>query len=359
MKNDDSALGAAITRGFTAGKPAGECPALEVIAELVDGSLTGAERDAVMGHLALCADCRELFVASAGLAGEEPVLEKRRNYLLPSAFAAAAVLVMALTLQLAPSSSDKGMVADNSPSAAPRVALSKPAAVQPKRAVGGGAVAASKEAPVASAGKLAVAKRGPAPGGDRLASLLVRTGDPKRLSPLIGAHDKTFGFAGKGDARSLAFRIGVNLMDLQVALLTDDGDRAQAQAARLGPLLELLAGSPDTAGLERMVARLEQGEKPAAMAGKSGKLEQLVPREQVAYARLGAWAEGARLAARTGNREYLAAGVPRYFGNRLADEAVPVPAAAALRELEQALKKPRSLDFETVGKGVEELLGAF
>lgn len=204
-----------------------------------------------------------------------------------------------------------------------------------------------------------MAKRAPTPGADRLARLLVRTGDPKELAPLIGGHDKSFGFVGKGDAGSLAFRIGVNLMDLQVALLADDGDRAQAQAARLGPLLELLAATPDTAGLERMVARLEQGEKPARLAGSSGDLERLVPREQVAYARLGAWAEGARLAAKTGNREYFAAGVPRYFGTPVADRAVPLPAAAILRELEQKLQKPRSIDFEAVQKGVEELLQAF
>ena len=364
MKSDDSALGAVIARGLASGNPAGECPALESVAELVDGSLTGAERDRLLGHLAICDNCRELFLASAELAKDRPAVDQqasgtRRNYIFPSALAAAAVLIIALTLQLRPLGSDKGMVAEKAEPALPRVALSEKSAVDPPPSEGEVRIAKSTGAPVAAGRKTAVAREASTPDGKSLARLLVQNGDPGQLAFLATLQDKNFGFAGKGDAKSLAFRIGVNLMSLEVALLADDGDRAQAQAARLSPLLEMLAGTPDTAELERMVARLEQGEPPSRSAGKSGELERLVPRDQVPYARLGAWAQGAKLAARTGNRRYLAAGVPRYFGNKVADASVPLTAASALRELDHKLKRPRSIDFELVERELVVLLDAF
>lgn len=364
MKTDDSALGAAITRGLASRQPAGECPSIETIAEQVDGTLAGVERDRLLGHLALCDSCRELFLKSSRLASEEPAVSqqadgKRRNYLFPSALAAAALLVIAVTLQMRPFSSDKGMVAESAAPAAPRVALSEQGRVNPPDESGQVSVAAKSAAPVAAGKKAVVASEGSAHGSDRLARLLVRHGKPEQLAALASARDKNFGFAVKGDANSLAFRIGVNLINLELALLADDGDRAQAQAARLSPLLEMLAGNPDAPPLERMVASLEQGVAPSSVAGRSGELERLVPREQLPYARLGAWAQGAMLAARSGDREYLAAGVPRYFGDRAADSALPHQAAAALRDLGQKLKKPRSIDLELVERDLAVLLGAF
>lgn len=358
MKTDDSALGAAITRSLANGSPAGDCPSLEKIAELVDGSPGGAERDLLLGHLALCDRCRELFVAASELASDEQDTAKqptdmRRNYVVPSAFAAAAVLIIALTLQMRPLPTDKGMVAEHAAPAAPRVATSgKPT---PNRSDAN----MKDETPVAAENKAVVAGAGPATGSERPARLLLRYGDPEQLAALAAAQEKGFGFAMKGDARTLAFRTGVNLMNLEVSLLAKDRDRAEAVAARLAPLLEALAGNPDAPPLERMVASLEQGTAPESLAGTSAELELMLPREQLPYTRLGAWAQGAKLAAKSGNRDYLAAGVPHYFGKKLSDPSLPPQAEAALRELDRKLKKARSMHLELVEKDVAALLEAF
>lgn len=358
MRMDDTGLGTLLAKGLASGEPAAACPGLETIAGLVDGTVTGAERDRLLGHLALCDDCRELFVASSQLAGEPQAAERRKSYLVPAAFAAAAVLAVTLTLQFAPLSTDKKMVARQAPLPAQGTARQgETRATAP--ATGGREVATGRGATGRARAKVAGAVKGAAPGGSELARLLVRSGDAGRLATLAGASDKTFGFAAKGDDSSLAFRVGANLMNLQLALLAEDGDRAQAQVTRLTPLLETLAGSSDLTRLERISERLDQGESPRSLIRKSGELEQLVPKEQLSYARLGAWAQGARLAAKTGNREYLAAGVPRYFGNRLTDDTVSLPAAAALRQLDLKLKRPGSIDFETVEKDVARLLGQF
>lgn len=368
IKMDDSVLGAALTKGLASGTSAGACPPLESIAELVDGSSTGDERDRLLGHLARCEGCRATFLASSelvngrqgvaveGMAGQGA---KRRSYLFPSALAAAAVFVIALTLQLLPLSTDKVVVARNAEPAVP------PAAV----AGSAGKVAAPTDAPAevlvarrndpeGTAGRSAATGTA-APDGSHLARLLAQDSDPGELASLAAVQEKTFGFAAGGDAESLAFRTGVALMNLELALLADDGDLAEAQAARLSPLFEQVAGDPGVAELERMVAGLEQGRSAGGMKGNLAKLERLVPRVQVPYLRLGAWTRGARLAVATGNRAYLAAGVPRYFSGNLAGAAVPPQAAAALRDLDRQLKPSGSVDPELVEKDLALVLEAF
>ncbi|GAW65788.1 hypothetical protein GPEL0_01f0837 [Geoanaerobacter pelophilus] len=367
MKKDDSALGTALTRGFTDAEPAEECPALETVAGLVDGSISGKERDRVLGHLASCDHCRELFIASSQLS-DAPAQQKRHRLLFPSAFAAAAVLVIAVTLQLRTVEPERGMVARSEQAASPQTVASAERNGGPLPAKEMAQLPGTKRERVPAREEIASAaaerKAGgiqqvSAPDGARLARLLMAKGDPAQLASLSMAQDKNFGFATSADASSVAFRIGVNLMNLEVELIAGDGDRAQAQAARLAPLLESLAGAPDRAPLEGMVAQLERGVDPSTLAGASGELERLVPSEQVPYARLGAWAQGARLAAKTGNRDYLAAGVPRYFGNKVADQGVPVPAVLALKELDQRLKRPGNLDLDLVEKELFALLQAF
>ncbi|BCG47819.1 hypothetical protein GEOBRER4_n2668 [Citrifermentans bremense] len=367
MKKDDSALGKALTRGLTDAEPAEGCPALETAAGLVDGSLSSQERDRLLGHLASCDHCRELFIAASQLS-EAPAQQKRHRLLFPSALAVAAVLVIAVTLQLRTVEPDRGMVARSDQAASPQTAASagRNGDPPPAKEMAQLPDANTERLPAREQIASAAAQRrtggvpqGNAPDGARLARLLMAKGDPAQLASLSMAQDKNFGFATSADASSVAFRIGVSLMNLEVELIAGDGDRAQAQAARLAPLLESLAGNPDRSPLEWVVAQLERGADPSTLAGASGQLERLVPTEQLPFARLGAWAQGARLAAKTGNRDYLAAGVPRYFGNKVADQGVPVPAVLALKELDQRLKRPGNLDLELVEKELLVLLQAF
>lgn len=58
-------------RPTTSSVPPGCDADLEQIAAFVDGSLTGADRDTLVAHLASCAQCTELVAETAALAGDE------------------------------------------------------------------------------------------------------------------------------------------------------------------------------------------------------------------------------------------------------------------------------------------------
>jgi len=128
---------------------AGACPGLEDLATLLDGSLDSVERDRLLAHLASCRDCRETFLATRsweeGASHGAP-----RRFLFPSALAAAAVLVVAVTFTFKQTPTQPARMAASSPPAAlppiekdqPRVALQNGAgtsAPQPKPSGNGSA----------------------------------------------------------------------------------------------------------------------------------------------------------------------------------------------------------------------------
>ncbi len=371
MKVDDSKLGTAIAKGIASSKPETPCPELEQIAALADGALADDERDRLLSHLAQCATCRELFVTTSELSADAASVEVRRRYLIPSALAAAAVLLVALTLTLKKTPDEKPQLAKTAEPAAP---LAKtPLSSVPMSAATETAAPVVAPAPLAPTARQALSPaadqapgsrrpEAPLPTLERCAgrlARLARLGSPARLAALLPAGNGASGFAEKVEPDALAFRIGMSSMELEVALLADDGDRAQAQTARLSALLQALLGDEDIADLERLAKRLEQGDKPSSLAGRTGKIERLIPRDQLGFARLGAWAQGARLAAKSGNADYFSQGVPEYFQKRLEQPGAPKGAAAKLRELRQKVNDPRSIDLQGVAEGIEELCKGF
>lgn len=344
LEERDKLLGRAIDRALEGGERATSCPSPEAMATLVEGSARDDERDILLRHLAECGRCRQVFITARELMLDEAAVGNRKWYTIPSALAAAAVLVIALTIALRPSPPETVQMARSAEPATPPIVVPQKGLYQ--AVTKETASVARKETPLLTA--------------DQLARQLARAGDPRQLADLTGAGDKNYGFAGNGDDMALAFRVGVSTMDLEIALIADDSDRAQAEAVRLGALLQALIGDDNAADLEQLVEKLEQGEKPSRYSGRSGKIERTLSRDKVVYARLGVWAEGARLAARTGNGEFFAGGVPAYFRKSINRKTEASRRAAnALRDLDKKVKDPQKIDFRSVGSELEELIREF
>ena len=88
----DAALGRALVRSIPAG--GGDCPLPEEMALLIDGVLTGERRDQLLGHLASCARCREIFLTARELAAQEVPGRSRRWVLGLGCLAASAALCL-------------------------------------------------------------------------------------------------------------------------------------------------------------------------------------------------------------------------------------------------------------------------
>lgn len=96
----DEILGRAMARGVREDGAVTPCPSPEQMAALVDGSVSGADRDSLLGHLAVCGKCRQVFVTARALVQEEVADGGRSWFVIPSALAVAVLLVLALTLTL-------------------------------------------------------------------------------------------------------------------------------------------------------------------------------------------------------------------------------------------------------------------
>lgn len=122
MKTRDSLLGTAITKEIRSSGQTGHCPPPEDIAALVDGSMDGDARDKLLGHLAECERCRQIFVRARELIHDDQSAGERRRYVVPSLLATAALLVIALTLTLSarqPTTAKKVQVAKQEQTARP------------------------------------------------------------------------------------------------------------------------------------------------------------------------------------------------------------------------------------------------
>lgn len=90
----DTELGRALARKLSSSK--GACPAPENIALLVDGDMDEADRDILLGHLASCDKCRDIFLAARKLTREKSAGSSRRGWYVISSFATAAVVAFCM-----------------------------------------------------------------------------------------------------------------------------------------------------------------------------------------------------------------------------------------------------------------------
>ena len=105
LNNKDRILGRLLAREIEKSAIPTECPPAEDIAAFIEGKLSGKAKDKMMGHLASCNDCYAIL--SASVKTEELMHQKSRAwiqkifrpyYMIPSAIAAAALVIIIIKL---------------------------------------------------------------------------------------------------------------------------------------------------------------------------------------------------------------------------------------------------------------------
>jgi hypothetical protein len=139
-----------------------------------------------------------------------------------------------------------------------------------------------------------------------------------------------------------AFRIGVGLVDFELAASVRDHDAAADQARELSALLaDVDAGAPIASRYERWQRSIRASEPPSADARASAATSVGRLLDRSAWLDLGVWAEQARLAAAAGlTTFFVRSGKPARelaaVGTRIRAEGGRV-AASAITAIEQAL----------------------
>lgn len=138
-------------------------------------------------------------------------------------------------------------------------------------------------------------------------------------------------------------RLGVRVVDLQLALRAGNVETAGDLAEKLVGLLRGLEGTEDlSAAYQGLKDGLDRGEPPASVAGLAAAREGSLAERlegRLPY-RLGKWAEAGRLAARTGDRGFFEARDTRAFLRDLEGEQPSGPLAAPLAQIEEIKKRP-------------------
>ncbi len=163
-----------------------------------------------------------------------------------------------------------------------------------------------------------------------------------------------------------SFRLGVELVNLQVSLDADDGVRAADAAAQINILLDTLHAMPQTT--KDFYIRLADrkptaGHRARDSAPQAAKLADLAFAGTVEepYFELGKWSEAGWLAASTrrsnlfriDNVERFPASVERRFGKELGPETV-----TELRRIDEILRRDnlRQQDFDRLGQLFSSIL---
>lgn len=287
----DSIIGSAISKAIADAPLVGACPTTEQLAALIDGKTAEEERDSLLGHLAVCDRCREVYLLTKNLISDEPVQQSHRVwYVGGGALAAVALVVLAVKLTIqepAVSSQQTTNVSAQQPHIAQAIP-SQPSAIeqknQPPNIAFSAAIAARQLAKATSADNLAMAIGAPTSG--------------------------SYSFAGSGNRDAVAFRAGKELFELELWLAARDKEQTGLAAERLIPLLRAVRSDvAATAPLDDLLKQIENGQ----LDDVTRQLEALLKAPQKEIIRLGSWAAAAKVAVETGNDPYFNGNPPRYL----------------------------------------------
>ena len=295
----DSIIGSALSQAIANTAPIDTCPSSEQLAVLVDGTATEAERETLLGHLAVCDRCREVYLLTHDLNVEEPAQQNHRGwYLAGGSFAAVALVLLAVKLTI----QDPGMPSQQSAQAPVQQQSVNLSPVTPKQPI------ASVQAPtkdMAFSPVTAAVQLAKAASADNLA---VAMGSPSSTS---------YGFAGSGNQQATAFLAGKELFEVELWLAAGDNERAGLAAERLLPLLRGV-GAIDTS--PREIFRLIE----------SGRVDDVTRQLEASFKsshgeiiRLGSWMAAARLATETGSDPHFAGNPPQQFLKELGTTLSP------------------------------------
>ncbi len=247
------------------------CPDLEDLAAVADGRAPDEVRDRVLRHVADCEDCYETLVDTLKFNAEE---------------ARAAVPEPVATH---PQEEAKAALAQDLPN--------WPRYVPPALAAG---LLVALLVPVVS--YLAL-RTDPSRTLHALATALQVESQPQELAAeLTDNLDSGLAFAPAPDSRRLAFRLGVRLVDLEVARFA--GDRVW-QNLILREMRLNLQSIPDLTAQTRMVQLVSDRVATGLSRNDTSNLEAVFQPIEENYLALGQWAESSRLAAATRRGSFL------------------------------------------------------
>lgn len=337
---------------------AAECLTDEDIAAMREGKLTAEERERVAGHLVSCESCYQTLVGVAHLpvahlpedsreGGEEP--ESVPSPLLP----------------------EEIWEEESQPPASLPSAPRRPFEVRRKarspRSRGWWAAAAAAALVVVTAGLLLLRWWGAAEmSTERLASL-AGSQAAAELVPWPGRVTR-----GEEERKELppekeAFRLGVYLLDLRVALASGNRDRVDNTLRRLDNLLKdaEIGASETRPTVEAMGQKLRQGAPPRSFLPATAALEKKATEELALAPRLvelGSWTEACRLAGAGGRPDLFRERATRPLLDRVIaagpqDEAAlgTGDAVEVLRGIRQQIDAGR-IDPAALGQRCESLL---
>ena len=233
------------------------CPSEEDLAAFIDNTIDYVERDRIAGHLSSCNDCYEVFSVATELQEEAPVDELQEEAPVESWFSVKSIIFRYVPYSFA-------------------------------------AAAAAFLIMIYIFRDISVDKLSFV--GDRVA-VLAEDVDKESIPYLFrqGPAD-LYGFADMSSGEGSAFRTGVYLADLELALLLDDKASALRLLSELVVLLKTAKGTDESITLYKNM-EIEIG-KGASLKQFTGRAEKTVPGvEEPLYVRFGQWCEGGRIAA--------------------------------------------------------------
>ncbi len=293
------------------------CPTLEDLAAFVDGRLEAGEREAMVTHVSECERCYEVYAETLRFQEEEA----RRS----AAWAEPADLDAARTRR--PRGFRGGwLVAGAAAAAIVAMLLWTPLldGIWDRRGAGAGLDVADL--------------------GRQLSASDSTVYDAAGWSYARSSG----GFSVGLDERERSFRLGVRLVDFEVALQRGDA----GQALEVLPELTDLAGSFELTehivySYGHLRDRLEAGEAPESLLDLSGQTAGfLEDAADASYLGLGKWAEAGRLAAGSGDLKFLQGRAIRRAPEQWVGLEIPPSASGALSELgERLADRPEAADL--------------
>lgn len=328
----DSIIGTAVSRAIAGASPADQCPPAEQLAVLVDGCVAEEERDSLLGHMAVCDRCRDIYILAHDLSSVGPVQQSHRGwYMAGGTLAAVALVVLAvkLTIQEPTGTSQQ---ASNAPAQRTQAAQAPTSVVNPP------AETVQKHQPQDIAFSVTIAAR-----------KLAKSASADNLAAAIGAPASvSYGFAGSGSRKTAAFRAGKELFELELWMSAGDKERAGLAGERLVPLLRAVRSDVSiTAPLEDLLRQIETSQADDV----SRQLEDLLKSPQKGIIRLGSWVAAARVAIETGKDPYFAGNPPQHFLKELGTNLSPA-AREVLRKLD---KNKAGNDSAKIGRLLDSL----
>lgn len=345
----DGQIGRGLTKQMGAGA-ASKCPPMEDIAALIDGSIEGEARNQLLKHLAACEKCFEVFTTTRELLEvEEAPAKKSSATLVFSAIAVAAVLVVAVTISFQGNKQVQTNVAVVKENTAPLV--------QTKAAL----PTLAKEVPLPAVPEAVDSVTMTASAS---AAMLAQAGNVGLLVESIPPGSPTlYGFSGATASDKAAFRLGSHATDLELLLWGNDRN---AVMSRLNLVVELLRQGgdrhPEVERLVEIMRRVEAGEVLQNFVGCTSSLAKGLSRDSDRFLyRFGIIAEGGRLAAIAGIREYVTIASLRYVRYGVERMQLPDGVANAIGEIEVIVKRGEysEKDFLGMKRGFEDIVAMF